>query len=66
MPFGYLGEHGPRSNFNYRRAQKVFRWQAAFCKAARRKVGKGSADNGQMSQEQTSNQEMPQKKDPPL
>ena len=30
MPFGYLGEHGPRSNFNYRRAQKVFRWQAAF------------------------------------
>ena len=30
MPFGYLGEHGPRSNFNYRGALKVFRWQAAF------------------------------------
>ena len=41
MPFGYLGEHGPRSNFNYRRAQKVFRWQAAFVGQLWRKVGKG-------------------------
>ena len=40
MPFGYLGEHGPRSNFNYRRAQKVFGWQAAFVEQLEEKWAK--------------------------